>query len=522
MNYPVKRALISVYDKTGLIDFAKGLAGFGIELVSTGGTSQTLASAGLKVIDVSEVTGFPEILDGRVKTLHPAIHAPVLARRDDPAHVSTLSKHQMPPIDMVVCSLYPFEKTAADPASTVDQIIEKIDVGGPTMIRAAAKNHASVAVVTDPSQYESILDELRKNDGSLSPATRRKLATTAFALTAHYDAAIARWFAVQQQDQFPERLPLAFVRKGDKLRYGENSHQQAAFYVEPHASHACIANSLQLHGKELSYNNILDLDSALNLVREFTAPSAVIIKHNNPCGAASASSLEHAFRAAYAGDPLSAFGGILAFNRMVDEETARVIAEPNRFIECIIAPGFEDGAFTTLTTVPTWKKNVRIMTVAELTSTAAALDFRSVDGGLLVQERDLTREDSATWQVMTKRHPTPQELRDLCFAWTVCKHVKSNAIVIAKDSTVLGVGAGQMSRIDSVRIAAQKAAGRSTGSALASDAFFPFPDNVHEAARHGITAIVQPGGSMRDPESIAACDELGIAMVFTGFRHFRH
>jgi phosphoribosylaminoimidazolecarboxamide formyltransferase/IMP cyclohydrolase len=522
----IRRALLSVSDKSGLIDLARGLQAFGVELISTGGTRKALADAGLAVRDVSDVTGFPEILDGRVKTLHPNIHGGLLAVRDNPQHAATIAAQGIEPIDMVVCNLYPFEQTVAEPGSTHELIIENIDIGGPSMVRSAAKNYHDVAVVTSPEQYSAILEELRQNNGALTMQTRWRLAGAAFARTAAYDRAIAAYFAKQSDtNDFPGLLELRFEKKMP-LRYGENPHQPAAFYVEPGVTHACVATAEPLHGKELSYNNILDLDSGFNLVREFAEPGAVVIKHNNPCGAAVGAALDEAFRKAYEGDPLSAYGGVLAFNREVDEATTTQITEPKRFIECIIAPGFSEAAFKMLTTRPTWKNSVRLLCTGPWKPDdvkARGLDLRRVDGGLLVQGRDLSGADEF-WnlRVVTKRQPTAAELADLRFAWLVCKHVKSNAIVLAKDGMLVGVGAGQMSRVDSVHLAVRKSGDRHAGSVLASDAFFPFRDNVDEAAKAGVTAIVQPGGSMRDADSIAACDEHGVSMVFTGVRHFRH
>jgi phosphoribosylaminoimidazolecarboxamide formyltransferase/IMP cyclohydrolase len=526
----IRRALLSVSDKTGLLDLARGLTEFGVELISTGGTRKALAEAGLSVRDISEVTGFPEILDGRVKTLHPRVHAGILAIRDNPEHQARLEEHQISPIDLVVCNLYPFETTLMRPGTTHEEIVENIDIGGPSMIRAAAKNYHDVAVIVAPSQYGPVLDELRANQGALTLEMRERLAGAAFARTATYDEAIAGYFASRPacggglSADLPATLNLRLLRRMS-LRYGENPHQQAAFYAEPGLRHACVATAEPLHGKELSYNNLLDLDSALNLVREFAEPAAVVIKHNNPCGAAVAGTLVEAFQKAYEGDPLSAYGGVLAFNREVDEATATQITEPNRFIECIIAPGFSTTALHLLTTRPSWKKNVRLLRTGPLgdnADRARTLDYRRIDGGLLVQGRDLSGDDFANLKVVTKRPPTPQELDDLRFAWLVCKHVKSNAIVLAKNGMVVGVGAGQMSRVDSVQIAVRKSVGRSAGSVLASDAFFPFRDNIDEAAKAGVQAVVQPGGSMRDAESVQACDEHGMTMVLTGVRHFRH
>ncbi|MCC6417592.1 MAG: bifunctional phosphoribosylaminoimidazolecarboxamide formyltransferase/IMP cyclohydrolase [Gemmataceae bacterium] len=523
---PIRRALLSVSDKTGLLDLARALAGFGAELISTGGTRKALAAAGLAVRDIAEVTGFPEMLDGRVKTLHPLVHGGILAVRDNPQHVATAGAHGIGLIDLVVCNLYPFEATVAKPGSTHEEIVENIDIGGPSMVRSAAKNYHDVAIVTDPSQYAAILEELKANGGGLTLATRERLAAAAFARTAAYDRAISGYFATRADAgaDWPPVLDLRFERRR-LLRYGENPHQKAAFYVEPGARHACVGTAEQLHGKELSYNNLLDLDSAFNLVREFDGPAAVVIKHNNPCGAAVAATLGEAFGKAYEGDPLSAYGGVLGFNREVDEATAQQVTEPNRFIECVIAPSYSEAAFRLLTTRPTWKKNVRLLRtgpIATEADPARALDFRRVDGGLLVQTRDVEADDFVQAKVVTKRRPTEPEQADLRFAWRVGKHVKSNAIVLARGGMVVGIGAGQMSRVDAVHIAARKAGERVKGVVLASDAFFPFRDNVDEAAQAGVTAIVQPGGSLRDQDSILACDEYGLAMVFTGVRHFRH
>ncbi len=521
----IRRALLSVSDKTGLADLGRGLAALGVELVSTGGTRKALADAGLAVRDVRDVTGFPEMLDGRVKTLHPRIHAAVLAVRANPEHQATLQQHHIEPIDLVVVNLYPFEQTVARVGATQEEIIENIDIGGPSLIRGAAKNHRDVAVVTSPEQYGPVLDEMRAHQGALTLATRERLAGAAFARTAAYDAAIAACFARRgPAETLPAQLDLHFERR-QALRYGENPHQPAAFYVEPAPPPASVASAEVLHGKELSFNNLLDLDSALNLVREFANSAAVVVKHNNPCGAAVAATLEEAFRKAYEGDPLSAYGGILGFNRAVDEATAMQVSEPGRFVECVIAPDFAPAAFQVLTTRPSWKKSVRLLRTGPLearTGRAAALDYRRVDGGLLVQARDLSGDDFVQARVVTKRPPSEQEMADLRFAWLVCKHVKSNAIVLARGGMVVGVGAGQMSRVDSVHLSVRKAGERSRGAVLASDAFFPFRDNVDEAAKAGVTALVQPGGSLRDADSIAACDEHGLAMVFTGVRHFRH
>ncbi|MBX9627819.1 MAG: bifunctional phosphoribosylaminoimidazolecarboxamide formyltransferase/IMP cyclohydrolase [Gemmataceae bacterium] len=521
MLRPIRRALLSVSDKTGLVDFARELsAKYGVELIATGGTKTALADAGLPVKDVRELTGFPEILDGRVKTLHPAIYAGLLAKRDKPEHLQTLLEHNLPEIDLVVCNLYPFEQTVAKPGVTEAEAIENIDIGGPCMIRAAAKNFDAVTVATDAVQYPRILKELEAYNGSVSRELRQRFAAAAFARIARYDVAITQYFA--GKPDWPLTQHLAFDLS-QPLRYGENPHQEAAFYFESGITardkHPCVATAGQLHGKELSYNNILDLDSALNLAREFSEPAAVVVKHNNPCGAATAPALADAFARAWDGDPQSAFGGIIAFNQTVDDATAAALLSGERFVECVIAPDYAPAALDRL---KGWKKNVRLLKTGPLSGPPHGLDYRRVDGGLLVQTRDVGAVDFTKWQTVTKRQPTPAELAALRFAWLVCKHVKSNAIVLAHGTQVVGVGAGQMSRVDSVEIAVKKAGGRVKGSVLASDAFFPFRDNVDRAAAAGVVAIAQPGGSQRDADSVAACDEHGLAMAFTGVRHFRH
>ncbi len=524
MLRPIRRALLSVSDKTGLVDFARELVSkYGVELIATGGTRKLLADAGLPVKDVAEITKFPEMLDGRVKSLHPAIFAGLLAKRDKPEHMQTLADHALPEIDLVVCNLYPFEQTVAKPGVTEAEAIENIDIGGPCMVRAAAKNFNAVAVATDPLQYARILTGLEENLGSTTLHLRTGLALSAFALVTRYDMAIQTYLEGINGlgvNGLPYTLYATF-RARHGLRYGENPHQQAAFYTEPGIKRPCIATAEQLHGKELSYNNILDLDSALNLAREFAGPACVVVKHNNPCGAAVSAKLVDAFNAAWDGDPLSAFGGIIAFNRPVDADTASALMDPKakRFIECVVAPDYEPHALDAL---KKWKENVRLLKTGDLTGGPQGLDYRRVDGGLLVQTRDYGADNPDDWKVATRRTPTDAEYSALHFAWFVCKHVKSNAIVLAKDMSVVGVGAGQMSRVVSVEIAVKKAGERSKGSVLASDAFFPFPDNVHAAAAAGVTAIIQPGGSVKDKDSIAACDEHGIAMLFTGVRHFRH
>jgi phosphoribosylaminoimidazolecarboxamide formyltransferase / IMP cyclohydrolase len=527
MLRPIRRALLSVSDKTGLVDFARELSTkYGVELIATGGTRKALADAGLPVKDISELTKFPEILDGRVKTLHPAIYAGLLAKRDKAEHMATLAQHGLPEIDLVVCNLYPFEQTVAKAGVTEAEAIENIDIGGPCMVRAAAKNFASVAVVVLPASYAKVLAVLGEHNGSLPRESRAMLAQIAFAKIRDYDEAIASYFwgivfPGKPNTQFFSDLSVRGTKVQD-LRYGENPHQGAAFYRDyPTSDRPCVATAEQLHGKELSYNNILDLDGALNCVREFAGPACVVVKHNNPCGAATAAKLVDAFNAAWDGDPLSAFGGIIAFNKPVDADTASAIMDPKakRFVECVIAPDYAPHALEGL---KKWKENVRLLRTGELVGGPQGLDYRRVDGGLLVQTRDVGADNPDAWKCVTKRKPTEAENFALHFAWFVCKHVKSNAIVLAKDTQVVGVGAGQMSRVVSVEIAVKKAGDKSKGSVLASDAFFPFPDNVHAAAAAGVTAIIQPGGSVKDPDSIAACDQHGIAMLFTGVRHFRH
>jgi len=537
MLRPIRRALLSVSDKTGLVDFARELVTkWSVELIATGGTKKLLADAGLPVKDVAEITRFPEMLDGRVKSLHPAIFAGLLAKRDKPDHMATLAEHNLPEIDLVVCNLYPFEQTVAKPGVTEAEAIENIDIGGPCMVRAAAKNFESVCIVTDHSDYHELLGQIAKTQGSVSRVIRQWLAWKAFKLIKRYDDAIEAYFHSRlESSQFDPELESRSKKPLDlqwnhkaELRYGENPHQPASFYIEPGITRPCVATAEQLHGKELSYNNILDLDSALNLAREFAGPACVVVKHNNPCGAATAAKLSDAFRAAWDGDPQSAFGGILAFNKPLDADTASALMDPKakRFIECVIAPDYEPHALDAL---KKWKENVRLLRTGELVGQPQGLDYRRVDGGLLVQTRDAGADKPDEWKCVTKRKPTEDEFMALHFAWFVCKHVKSNAIVLASRSrerpestAVVGVGAGQMSRVESVQIAVRKAGDRVKGSVLASDAFFPFRDNVDAAAAAGVKAIIQPGGSVKDADSIAACDEHGIAMLFTGMRHFRH
>ena len=528
----VRRALLSVSDKTGLVDLARGLVRHGVDLLSTGGTFRTLQEAGIPVTEISAHTGFPEMLDGRVKTLHPKVHGGLLYRRDLPEHVKTITEHDIKPIDMVVVNLYPFEETVAKPGVSLDHAIENIDIGGPSMIRSAAKNHSHVAVLTDSAQYADVLKELDKGDGTLPTDLLRCLAVAAFTRTADYDRAIQEYLnkayaptESAEDADFPPRVTITYDRQAT-LRYGENPHQKAAFYVDRSYLPPSLASAKQRHGKELSYNNLLDLDSALAIAREFDRPAVAIIKHNNPCGAAVADRLEDAFIRAYAGDPLSAFGSVIGINTVVDEATAMAISEPDRFVEAIIAPSFTDEALKIITTRPSWKNSVRLLEVGDVHRhddiRQQTMMMRPIEGGLLRQSPDLGASGWYERKTVTKTEPTAAQLRDLAFAWVLVKHVRSNAIVLVKDEAVIGVGAGQMSRVDSVQISSSKAGERAKGAVLASDAFFPFRDNVDFANKVGIAAIIQPGGSKRDQDSIDACNEFGIAMLFTGCRHFKH
>jgi phosphoribosylaminoimidazolecarboxamide formyltransferase/IMP cyclohydrolase len=519
MKKKVTRALVSVSDKTGILTFCQQLNRLGIEILSTGGTAKLLADNQLPVTEVSEYTGFPEMMDGRVKTLHPKVHGGILGRRgiDD----QVMADNAIQPIDMVVVNLYPFEQTVANPDCDLETAIENIDIGGPTMIRAAAKNHRDVAVLVNPEDYQALLDELAANDNQLSLETRFQLAVKSFEQTARYDTAISHYLRNTIQSEFPDTLNLQF-QKQQQLRYGENPHQKAAFYREKTPPAGTISSARQLQGKELSYNNIADADAALECVKEFgSQPACVIVKHANPCGVAIAGDILAAYDLAYATDPTSAFGGIIAFNRELDETTARAIID-RQFVEVIIAPSITETAQAVLAE----KKNVRVLeTGLWPEEPVSASDFKRVSGGLLVQDKDNGRISTDEVKIVSKRAPTAQEMDDLLFAWKVAKFVKSNAIVYAKNNRTIGVGAGQMSRVYSAKIASIKAADEGlevAGSAMASDAFFPFRDGIDAAAQAGITAVIQPGGSMRDEEVIAAADEHNIAMVFTGMRHFRH
>ncbi len=516
----VRRALISVSDKTGIVAFARGLADLGVALLSTGGTYRLLAGEGLPVTEVAEHTGFPEMMDGRVKTLHPVIHGGILGRRGTDDDV--MAEHGIAPIDMVVVNLYPFEATVARPDCTLEDAVENIDIGGPTMVRAAAKNHRDVAIVVNADDYGRVLEELQANDGATSLETRFDLAIRAYEHTAAYDGAIANYFGQRVpggSEGFPRTLNLNFTRV-ETMRYGENPHQRAAFYREQNPAEAGVATARQLQGKALSYNNVADTDAALECVKSFSDPACVIVKHANPCGVAVAGDLLAAYERAFATDPESAFGGIIAVNRELDEATAKAIVE-QQFVEVIVAPSVSDGAAA----VVAGKKNVRLLACGEWQTPVPAMDYKRVTGGLLVQDRDLGAVGAADIRVVTKVTPSDAQLEDLLFAWRVAKFVKSNAIVYAAGGQTVGIGAGQMSRVNAARIAAIKAehAGLPvTGSVMASDAFFPFRDGIDNAAAVGIAAVIQPGGSIRDDEVIAAADEAGMAMVFTGMRHFRH
>lgn len=527
----IRRALISVSDKSGIVEFAQSLRSLNIELLSTGGTFRLLRETGIDVTEVSDYTGFPEMMDGRVKTLHPKVHGGILARRgqDD----AVMKEHGIKPIDMVVVNLYPFEKTVANPDCSLEDAVENIDIGGPTMVRAAAKNHRDVAIVVNPAAYNSIIETLTSNNTSLSLEQRFDLAIQAYEHTAAYDGAIANYFGRKVaggDDRFPRTFNLQLQKK-QSLRYGENPHQQSAFYVETKAvqkragekdgGEASIATATQLHGRELSYNNIADTDAALETVKQFDKPACVIVKHANPCGVATAATILEAYELAFATDNESAFGGILAFNREFDEATAQSIIGRGHFVEVIIAPTINDKALAIIQQ----KKNIRVLSCGQWSTPTAALDYKRVNGGLLVQDRDLGMVAESDLKVVTQRQPTAEEISDLLFAWKVAKFVKSNAIVYARNHQTIGIGAGQMSRVNSARIAAIKAehAGLEvSGSVMASDAFFPFRDGIDNAAECGIRCVIQPGGSVRDEEVITAANEHSMAMVFTGMRHFRH
>lgn len=520
----VQRALLSVSDKTGLVDLAKFLTGRGVELISTGGTYQTLQEAGLPVTYISDVTGFPEILDGRVKTLHPAIHGGLLARRDSAKHQQELAKEHIQPIDLVVVNLYPFAATITKAGVTLEEAIENIDIGGPSMLRSAAKNHRDVTVVIDPADYPLLVKEIEANQGGTSLEFRQRCAVNVFRATAAYDSMIFNYFNTQYNkadcahEDYPDLLQLSFIKQ-QSLRYGENPHQKAAFYRELSPRPGTITTARQLHGKELSFNNIGDGNAAVELVKEFREPAVVAVKHANPCGVGTGATIFEAYRKAYESDPVSIFGGIIALNREVDLDTAVPMSE--MFLEIIIAPSFTGPAFDLLAK----KKNLRLLELPELATSNAAtpeIDLKKVAGGLLVQETDIVTLNPAELKTVTKRQPTPAELDELLFGWKVVRYVKSNAIVLTRDRGTIGVGAGQMNRVGSARIAIEQAGPKAQGSCMASDAYFPMPDTVEIAAQAGITAIIQPGGSIRDQDSIDMADRYNIAMVYTGIRHFRH
>jgi phosphoribosylaminoimidazolecarboxamide formyltransferase/IMP cyclohydrolase len=529
MARPIHRALLSVSDKAGLENFARQLHDYGVELLSTGGTYKALDAAGIPVVEVSSHTGFPEMMDGRVKTLHPMIHGGILAVRDNTDHAAAMDEHAISPIDLVVVNLYPFEETIAKEGSTRAECVEQIDIGGPSMVRSAAKNHKFVSIVTEPEQYSEVLGEMQSHDGGMTLEFRRVLAQKAFARTAAYDAAVASWLFAQDRGDasedaspFPDSVASAGKKVLD-LRYGENPHQAAAFYSTDPVQEPCVAHSEVLSGKALSFNNLVDLDAAHALAAEFEEPFVAVIKHTNPCGAAVGSTISEALERAWSGDSLSAFGSVLAFTRPVDLASAKFLVEGNRFVEAIVAPDFDDDAFEHLTQKPKWGKNVRLLSCGAFGPSLreeGGLEWKRLTGGFLVQDRDLTAETA--FDGVSEAKASSAQLEELAFANRIAKHVKSNAIVLTSERTVVGVGAGQMSRVDSVRLAAHKAGDRAAGSVLASDAFFPFPDGVEAAIDAGITAIVQPGGSRRDDEVIAAANAKNVPMVFSGVRHFKH
>ncbi len=514
----IKRALMSVSDKTGLTEFAKKLQSRGIEIISTGGTAQTLREAGLSVISISEITQFPEMMDGRVKTLHPKIHGAILARRDKLTHLKELKQHDITPIDIVVVNLYPFKQTIEKKNITLEEAIEQIDIGGPTLIRAAAKNFEGVVIVVNPKNYSKILSELEANNGQISLATRKELAVEAYQHTMEYDSYIFGYLSNQflgSSEEFPPLINFT-LRKVQDLRYGENPHQKAAFYAELNIPEPCITNAEQFHGKQLSFNNIYDIDAALELVKEFSEPAAAIIKHTNPCGFALGKNTFEAYKLAHATDPLSAFGSIVAFNRPVTKETASEIVKT--FVEAVIAPDFEQSAIEVLKT----KENLRLLQTKPLSKPKPSWDWKKVEGGMLIQEKDINEINKSQLEFVTKIRPTEEQIQSLLFGWKVIKHIKSNAILIVKDSYTVGVGAGQMSRIDSVNLAIKKAGDKARGAVMASDAFFPFRDSIDAAVEAGIGAIIEPGGSIRDQVVIDAANERGLPLVFTRIRCFRH
>lgn len=536
MDVKIKTALISVSDKTGIVDFAKSLSAMGVKIISTGGTAKTLAQAAVDVVSVDSVTGFPEMMDGRVKTLHPKIHGALLGIRDNTEHQAAMKKHGIEPIDMVCINLYPFEQTVAKPDCKFEDAIENIDIGGPSMVRSAAKNHKFVAVVTSPAQYDEIISEMKNNKGCISDKTRSNLARIAFSLTASYDAAISKYLNQQAGIRYPERISISLL-KAKELRYGENPHQSGAFYKLPASSEISVSSTKIFEDEtQISFNNLLDVNAAFELVKEFSEPAAVVVKHLNPCGCAIDDDIHKAYQKAYEGDVASAFGGIVALNRKVDKDLATMIMESyvrfgkvkgagGFFAEVIIAPKFDKDAIETIRTLKAWGKRVRLMETGPIDRSkidCSEFDLRCIVGGLLLQDRDLIGWEPAMLTYPTKVKPNKNQLEDLRIAWICAKHVKSNTITLVKDRRLIGVGAGQMNRVESGLLAFKHAGSETKGSAMGSDAFFPFPDNVENAAKVGVACIIQPGGSKKDDEVIAAADKYGIAMVFTGKRHFKH
>ncbi len=536
MDITIKTALISVSDKTGVVDFAQALARMGVKIISTGGTAKALSQAGVLVTNIDAVTGFPEMMDGRVKTLHPKIHGALLGLRDKPEHVEAMRQHGIAPIDLVCVNLYPFERTVANPSCTLEEAIENIDIGGPSMIRSAAKNHKFVTVVTHPEQYPRVLEQMHANNGAVTGLLRDELARAAFGLTAGYDAAIAQYLNHQAGIEFPDRVALALTKEAT-LRYGENPHQTAALYKLPRSSEACVSNGKLMTGDtEISFNNLLDADAAFELVKEFEEPAAVVVKHLHPCGCAIDEDINIAYRKAYEGDVVSAFGGIIALNRAVDVELARTIMESfsrfgkalgaeGFFAEVIVAPKFHEDAIQIIRTLKIWGSRVRLIETGPIDRAridTGEYDVRHIIGGLLLQKRDLVGWEPNILTFPTKARPSAEQLENLRIAWLVAKHAKSNTIVLAKSKKILGIGVGQMNRVESGQIAIRHAGSEAKGAVMASDTFFPFPDNVEQAAAAGIAAIVQPGGSKKDEDVLAAADKYGIAMVFTGKRHFLH
>jgi phosphoribosylaminoimidazolecarboxamide formyltransferase/IMP cyclohydrolase len=522
MNSPkISRAIISVSDKVGLADFAKGLTAAGVEIYSTGGTRTHLTKENIPVKDITDYTGFPEMMDGRLKTLHPKVHGGILCRRDNINDMNAILENRMLTFELVVVNLYPFEATVAREGVTEEEAIENIDIGGPTMIRAAAKNHHFTTVITDREQYSTVLEQIEKT-GTTTLQLRQSLARDAFTMTANYDNAISQFFINRLEGEgFPNSISTKYKRK-NVLRYGENPHQQAAVYIDTNNKTASAITARQLNGKELSYNNLLDLDSAITIVRTFNKPAAAVIKHNNPCGAAVGESIVEAAQKAMAGDPLSAFGSVIGLNHTLNAETAEFLVQPEHFIEAIAAPAFDTDALEILTKKPKWGQNVRLLNTGDLNSQQQKWTIRHIEGGALIQEADINSDPEDIWSIPTEKKPNPEIMNNIRFAWELVRHVKSNAIIFCKNESLIGTGAGQMSRIDSVEIGIKKAGERINGSVLASDAFFPFPDSIERIANLNIAAIIQPGGSRKDVEVIEACNKANIPMIFTGRRHFKH